>query len=181
MSKLVLGAVLSGALAAAPAYAGHKSQSWEYAKVIRAEPVVRQVRVSEPRRECYEEPVTERTVYRRASDPAAPLIGAIIGGVIGHQFGNGRGRDVATVAGAVIGANHAAAHSGASNRVIERTVYETRCTTGRQARFEERVEGYNVTYRHHGQTYQTFMPYDPGKRLRVRVDVAPVLESDDLD
>ena len=181
MNKLILGAVLSGTLVTAPAYAGDESRGWEYAKVVRAEPIVRQVRVSDPRRECYEEPVTERTVYRGASDPGAPLLGAIIGGVIGHQFGSGRGRDVATFAGSVIGANHAAAHSGTSNRVVERTVYETRCTTVRQARFEERVEGYNVTYRHHGKTYQTFMPYDPGKRLRVRVDVAPVMESDDLD
>ena len=36
--------------------------------------------------------------------------------------------------------------------------------------------GYDVTYRYDGRTYRTRTPYDPGERLRVRVDqyVTPV-------
>lgn len=181
MNKLMVTAAVTGALLAGPAYADSRHRGWEYAKVVSADPVIRQVRVSEPRRECFEEPVTERTVYRGHADPAAPLVGAIIGGVIGHQFGGGSGKDAATVAGALIGANHAAYNNRTTRRVVERTVYETRCHVVREARYEERVEGYNVAYKHHGRVYHTFLPYDPGKRLRVRVDVAPVLEPDVLD
>lgn len=181
MYKFITTAALSATLMAAPAFAKNNSRGWEYAKVVSADPVIRQVRVSEPQRECHEEPVTERTVYRGSQDPAAPLFGAIIGGVIGHQFGGGRGKDVATVAGALIGANHVATHGSSGNRVVERTVYETRCSTVHYARYEDRIEGYNVAYRYQGHTYRTWLPYDPGKRMRVRVDVSPVAYRDHLD
>ena len=42
-----------------------------------------------------------------------------------------------------------------------------------QARYEERIDGYDVTYRYHGRLHHTRMPYDPGKRVRVRTDVSP--------
>jgi uncharacterized protein YcfJ len=134
-------------------------------------PVYREVRVREPREVCREEPVTERTVYRGHSDPGAVLFGAMVGGVIGHQFGGGSGSDVATAAGALIGANHAAAHTYRSGRVVERTVYETRCERVREARYERVLDGYDVTYRLHGRTYHTFTEHHPGPRIRVRVDV----------
>lgn len=183
MHKLISTAVLSGALFAAPAYAKHE-RDWDYARVIRSEPIVRQIRVSEPQRECYEEPVTERTVYRGGyRDPGAPLIGALIGGVIGHQFGRGhRDGHLATAAGAFIGANHAAAHSGSRNdHVVERTVYETNCRTVHNARYEERIEGYDVTYKYHGRIRHTRMAYDPGRRIRVHAGGQPVDYGDDRD
>ena len=176
MNKLTLTLVTASTLLSAPAFARHDSE-WDYARVVRSEPIVRQVRVSEPRQECYEEPVTERTVYRGGyNNPGAPLIGAIIGGVIGHQFGQGhRDGHLATAAGAFIGANHAAANSGYRNdRVVERTVYETNCRTVRNARYEERIEGYNVTYKYRGRLHHMRMPYDPGRKVRIRVNVEPV-------
>ena len=39
--------------------------------------------------------------------------------------------------------------------------------------FVERIEGYDVTYEYAGREYVTRMPYDPGERIRVRVDVTP--------
>jgi uncharacterized protein YcfJ len=160
-----------GALLGAPAaLAGHE-RGWEYAQVVRAEPVYREVRVTEPSRECREAPVTERVHYRGHSDPGAVLLGGVIGGVIGHQFGGGSGRDIATAAGAVIGAHHAASRTYAPARTVERTVYERTCSTVHRTRYEERVDGYDVTYRWHGRLYRTHLPYDPGKRVRVRMDV----------
>lgn len=173
MNKLIVILAGSSVLLAAPAFARHED-NWDYARVVRAEPIYRQVRISEPHQVCHEEPVTERTVYRGYSDPGAVLIGGIIGGVIGHQFGGGHGKDAATAAGAVIGASHAARHHSYPGRVVERTVYETSCRTVRQARYEERIEGYDVTYRYHGRLYHTRMPYDPGKRVRVRLDAEPL-------
>jgi uncharacterized protein YcfJ len=154
--------------------AASHDRGWAYAQVVRTEPIVHQVRISEPVQECREEPVTQRTVYRGHFDPGAVLVGGIIGGVIGHQFGKGSGKDAATVAGAVIGANHAARHSGTADRVVERTVYQTVCRTVVQTRYQERIDGYHVTYRYQGRLYRTRTSYDPGKRIRVRVDVTPV-------
>ncbi len=48
-----------------------------------------------------------------------------------------------------------------------------RCNTNYTSHQEERIDGYNVLYRYQGQKYATRMPYDPGKRLRIRVDVRP--------
>ncbi|MCI0749916.1 MAG: glycine zipper 2TM domain-containing protein, partial [Nevskiales bacterium] len=99
------------------------------------------------------------------------LVGGIIGGVIGHQFGKGHGQDAATIAGALIGASHAGRHHG--RHVVERTAYATTCQTVHTVRYEERIEGYDVTYTYRGQIYHAQMSYDPGQRVRIRVEVTP--------
>lgn len=35
------------------------------------------------------------------------------------------------------------------------------------------TNGYGVTYEYHGRTYTTEMPYDPGDRVHISVDVQP--------
>lgn len=187
MHKLTKSAALAtalGLLISAPsAFAGHDRDrghrgNWDYAKVVRAEPVYRTIRTRAPREVCTEEPVTERVVHRGHADPGAVLFGAMVGGVIGHQFGGGHGRDAATAAGAVIGASHAANHTYRDGRVTERTVYETRCETVRHVSHDRVLEGYDVTYKYRGRLYHTFSESHPGSRIRVRVDVAAY---DDLD
>ena len=153
---------------------GAQKAKFDYAKVISAEPIVRYVTVKTPQRECWEE--TRTRVEHRGSpgNPAGTLVGAVIGGVVGHQFGSGRGNDAATVAGALIGA---AVGNNSSKRAPRETVrYEEpvqRCETTIVEREEERIDGYRVVYRYQGQRYATRMPYDPGDKLRVRVDVRP--------
>lgn len=153
---------------------GYNSE-YEYARVTHVEPIVRQVRVETPRRECWDE---SRYVESRPhiSDPAVggrTLLGSIIGGVIGHQFGSGSGRDAATVAGAVIGAgvgyDSAAKRypSGGREEVVQR------CDVRYDEEHEERIDGYRVTYEYNGREYTTRLPYDPGERMRVQVAVAP--------
>ena len=97
---------------------------------------------------------------------------------------NGDGRRAATVAGAVIGS--ALGHDAAARRAYrDDRYYETRveeppraytverCDVRYQETWEERVEGYRVAYEYHGRRYETRLPYDPGERVRVRVDVFP--------
>jgi uncharacterized protein YcfJ len=48
-----------------------------------------------------------------------------------------------------------------------------RCETRYRSHREERIDGYNVLYRYKGQKYSTRMPYDPGYRIKVRVDIRP--------
>lgn len=146
---------------------------YDYAQVISAEPIIRYVTVKTPVRECWQdtEIVTERRGHNRNAGGA--LIGAVIGGVIGNQFGSGSGNDAATVAGALIGA---AAGSDTNGKGRETVRYERpveRCETTITEREEERIDGYRVIYRYNGQKYSTRMPYDPGNKLRVRVDVRP--------
>ena len=178
MSKLTIRTALATAvcgllISASPAFAYHDDdQVWAYAKVVRAEPIYREVRVREPRQVCEDVPVVERTTYRGYSDPGAVLVGAVIGGVIGHQFGSGSGRNAATAAGAFIGANHAAARTYSGTRVVEREVLETRCETVRAARYEEVLDGYDVTYKYRGRLYHTQTARDPGRTIRVRVSVS---------
>jgi len=149
---------------------------YDYAKVISSQPIVNYVTVKTPVRECWEE-MQYYTVDRRPRHGGgATLVGALIGGVVGHQFGSGNGNDAATVAGTLIGA---AIGSDASRKRYDRYGVERvarpveRCKTRYEARQEERIDGYRVTYRYNGQKYRTEMPYDPGNKIRVRVDVRP--------
>ena len=181
ITALAAAAVLLGTSASALAdhdyrVARNASAVYDYAKVISSEPMINYVTVTTPVRECREE-MRYYTVDRRARNTGGgALVGAIIGGVLGHQVGSGRGNDAATVAGTLIGA----AIGGESARQnshdygdehIARPV--ERCSTTYERHREERIDGYRVTYRYRGQKYMTEMPYDPGKKIRVRVDVRP--------
>jgi uncharacterized protein YcfJ len=179
--KVLVGVIgLAGAtaaLASPPSWSNARQyrDGYDYAQVVNVEPIVRHVRVATPQRDCYDD---TRYVESRPhiSDPdvgGRTLLGGIIGGVIGHQIGHGRGRDAATVAGAAIGAgvgyDSASRRSGTDYR--EESV--RRCDVSYRNDYEERIDGYRVTYDYNGREYTTEMPYDPGERIRVRVDVAP--------
>ena len=169
-------ALVAGPVNAAPDEYSRRGAVYDYAKVINVQPIIRYVTVTTPVQECWEE-AREYVIDRRPAGAAGgTLFGAIIGGVIGHQFGSGRGNDAATAAGALLGAAVGSDSARRGNRGYERETYTRpvkRCETNYSSREEERIEGYDVTYRYHGQKYATRMPYDPGERLRIRVDVRP--------
>ncbi|HLT91976.1 MAG TPA: glycine zipper 2TM domain-containing protein [Woeseiaceae bacterium] len=166
------------ALAGAPAVAdgyGRHGGVYAYAKVLSVQPNVRYVTVRTPVQECWEETRYYTVEHRPPGNPVGTLVGAVIGGVIGHQFGSGRGNDAATVAGVLTGA---AVGSGVGrDRYYETTEYARpvrRCQTRYTTHEEERIDSYRVVYTYGGQKYATDMPYDPGDRVRIRVDVRPV-------
>jgi uncharacterized protein YcfJ len=170
----------AAALAAPPPWSNSShnrshDDGYDYAPVTRVEPIVRQVRIETPRRECWDE---TRLVETRPhiSEPAVAgrtLLGGLIGGVIGHQIGSGRGNDAATIAGAVIGSGvgYDIARRRVGTSTEERVVQ--RCATRYEKQTEERIDGYRVTYEYNGREYTTRMPHDPGERIRVRVAVSP--------
>ena len=160
---------------------GHKKHGhggdhavYEYAKVLEARPIYREVRVSEPVHECWDEPVYE-TRHRHKS-AGGMLAGGLIGGVVGHQIGRGRGNKIATAMGAIIGAKigHDAVN-GHERPKRELVGYEEHCETHHRVSYEQRVDGYDVTYRFRGREHRLVMPYDPGKRIKMRVEFAPVI------
>src|SRR5258706_4792633 len=115
-SKPTIAAIAVGLAIGAPALANENDPwrddsagmsagyDYDYARVTHVEPRMRQVRVSVPRRECYEVSDDDPGYSQAADRPAAGgmILGGLIGAVIGHQIGHGRERAVGTVAGAVI-------------------------------------------------------------------------------
>jgi uncharacterized protein YcfJ len=153
--------------------------AYEYARVVDVQPLTRRIRVSTPQRECWDE-----TRYDDRGNGPLPrssaggaLLGAVIGGVLGHQIGHGRGRDAATAAGVVVGAavgsKQAERRNGGYASAPQREYSVQRCETRYHDEWEERTDGYRVTYVYNGRRQVTELPYRPGDRIRVRVDVSP--------
>jgi len=151
---------------------------YDYARVVDVEPLVSRVRVSTPQRECWDETRAHNRGYREGarSNVGGTVLGAVIGAAIGNQIGSGRGRRAATVGGAVVGA--AIGHRQADQRNGQygssgRETTVQRCETRYHDEWQERVDGYRVTYVYNGRRQVTEMPNRPGDRIRVRVDVSP--------
>lgn len=184
LAALASAAMLIGTSATALAdygddYRSGRSDSavYDFAEVSSAKPIINYVTVKTPVRECWEETQYYTVDRRRHGNAGGTLLGAVIGGVIGHQVGSGRGNDAATVAGTLIGAaigSESARNRNGSEHGVERHARPVeRCKTSYREHREERIDGYRVTYRYHGQKYVTDMPYDPGQKLRIRVDIRP--------
>jgi uncharacterized protein YcfJ len=146
---------------------------YDYAKVISSQPIIRYVTVQTPVRECWQDTEYYTAHQRHHATRGSTLVGALIGGVVGHQFGSGHGKDAATAAGVMIGA--AIGHDSAHRRygTVRNARPVQRCETQYRSHQEQRIDGYNVVYRYHGQKYATRMPYDPGKKVKIRVDIRP--------
>ena len=148
---------------------------YDYAQVIDVQPIRRRVRISEPVRECWDEVSYASDGPFSSRHIGSTLLGGLIGGALGNQIGSGRGRQVARGAGAIIGG--AIGHNVSRDRLggeyrSERVIQ--RCETRYRDSWDERIDGYDVSYTYNGRRYMTRMPYDPGDRVRIRVDVTPV-------
>ena len=184
---VVLGTMVGTTAIAPAAFAGDKQgrystgPAYEYARVLNVEPIVRQVRVETPQRECWTEDRYEQPRSAHAGVAGNMILGGLIGGAIGSRFGHGDGRRAATVAGALIGSS--IGHDAGERRRAAQGPYDAqvrtveRCGVRYVDNYEERIEGYDVEYEYGGQRYHTRMPYDPGERMRIRVDVSPVRDS----
>lgn len=154
------------------------SPRYDWARVVRAEPIVETYRVPVSQEVCRSEPVTVVERGHRRSDNRAPaLLGAVVGGVVGNQFGKGSGRDAATAAGAVIGYQVVRSEQKRNDRYYggrSYTTYRDSCRVETHYVTEERIVGYDVTYRYRGGLYRTRTDHHPGDRIRVRSDVRAV-------
>ncbi len=172
MITLLAGAVL---IATQPARA---ATSYDEADVIASTPIYRVVEISTPHEECWEEEVVRQDVRRHDRSATPSLLGMVIGGALGNAVGNNNSaRKVGTVVGAILGGSIAKDISRA-NDARRSTVYvetEERCRTVYNTREEEKLVGYDVSYRYNGIERTVRMPEDPGTTVRLRVDVEPVL------
>jgi uncharacterized protein YcfJ len=184
-----IGLVCAAFAAAGPAWAEHEAEKpgaetrgrYDTARVIDVDPIVRVVRISEPRRRCWDEDyVVRHEAPGHGRTAGSTILGGIIGGAVGNAFGSGRGKDAATVAGVLIGSSighdRAVRDAERYGSAREETRTRTRCDVDDAWREEERIEGYDVTYEYMGDRYRTRMSHDPGDTLKVWVSVRPVGE-----
>jgi uncharacterized protein YcfJ len=156
---------------------------YDYARVLNVEPLMERVRYSVPVEQCWNEDRRDdyrggyRGSYGNSSSAGAAVLGGVAGAAIGNHIGRGDERVVATIAGAVLGA--AIGNQVGSQRRDDygyrddRVRSVERCQTRNEERYDERVRAYRVTYEYNGRRSITEMPYDPGRRLRVAVNVHP--------
>ncbi|MBB3168664.1 glycine zipper 2TM domain-containing protein [Simiduia aestuariiviva] len=172
-NRLLISLGCVSALLVQPALAGHNERQ-DYAKVVSATPIYEQVSYTRPQRECWTETVAYEREHRASSKSATPmLLGAVIGGAIGHAVGKNDRRS-GTAIGAVLGGSIGNDIGKSRSHTTVDYRDEERCETRQVREYEDRLTGYDVTYRYHGETYRTRMDRDPGKRLRVAVSVKPI-------
>lgn len=167
IKKFTLPVLMLGLLHAAPGMAdGFKDTAW----VVSSTPVYE--RINEPRRECWTEQVGYERVRSGNHEYGGAILGGIVGGLLGNTIGKGNGRSVATAVGAATGAIAGDRIDNDGNEVREyrRPRYEERCSV--TDNWSQRLNGYNVVYRYNGHDYSTFLPYDPGSTVKVRVNVS---------
>ncbi len=154
---------------------------FDYATVVKSEPVYRTITVTEEEQHCYkQEVVYQQPIPKKSGNP---LVGGILGAAVGHALGHrSKHRKGATIAGAFVGASIASSNASANNRTIRETRrIENRCKMIPISWEEERLVGYNVIYKYNGIRFETRMPYKPNNRFKIKVNLTPVTAySDDL-
>lgn len=125
-----------------------------YAKVVRVEPIYKKERHSD---NCY-------SSHYHKQRYGAELMGGIIGGTVGAAISDDRPAPI--LVGAVVGA--ALAHQWDEPTKATRHNRDYRC----DSRHTPRIKGYNVTYRHRGELYQTFTKEHPGRFVRLEVSIS---------
>ncbi len=156
----------------------------DYGRVLSVVPIYKSTQVYYPHRECRVEHSHGTHHNSRASERnnnSGTLVGAVVGGVLGHQIGHGRSRDLATVAGSVIGAAIGAhGHTSSDRRGKHRSKRHNhrhtgeRCETVESSHRRRKLIGFDVTYRYKGEIFYTRTEHDPGKRLRLSVNITPL-------
>lgn len=134
--------------------------------------------------------------HRNNSGHRNPVLGGLIGGAIGNQIGRQSGSRQAqvgaTIAGALIGSVIGNEASGRDRRdrrsqrdrrdrthkndrgrrhIEQRPI--KRCETRTVSRTEERLDGYEVTYRYRGRNYHMRTQNHPGDRIPLNISVRP--------
>jgi len=151
--------------------------SYEYGQVLESRPIYQVVEVQTPVEQCWEEEVAIDRYPRRSGSNTPVVVSTIIGGAIGNAVGHGKSnKRVGAVVGSILGHSigRDIVRSNSRSAVREYEVVQ-RCETAYEQHEEERLLGYQVTYLYQGEEYSVRTDTDPGDRIRLRVDIQPVL------
>ncbi|PKH26334.1 hypothetical protein CIG19_00580 [Enterobacterales bacterium CwR94] len=166
MNKSMLAGIgigVAAALGVAAVASNVFDTSPQYAQVLSATPIKETTK--NPRQECRNVTVTHRRAVQDENRIAGSVLGAVAGGVLGHQFGGGRGKDVATVAGALAGGYAGNQVQGGMQDRDTYTTTQQRCKTVYDK--QEKMLGYDVTYKIGDQQGKVRMDNDPGTRIQL--------------
>ncbi|MBJ6980982.1 MULTISPECIES: hypothetical protein [unclassified Luteimonas] len=158
-AKRCLPLLFVAALAAPAAWAQHtviqsENVRYEYAQVLRAEPVYQTLRATSMVERC-----EQSSMVQAADDPESRRGLARVVGAVKDVLAPARAAEVA-------GSDDADA-AGCRMVPVEREF--------------RRPIAYDVDYVHRGSKYRSRLPADPGNRLRVRVSVTPVAPAGNQD
>lgn len=169
MTFTVIALSLAASLPAAANGRHDHNEHITFANVVDVQPVYETVSYKEPYQECHYE-------YHSAANKRSKtgvIIGSLIGGAIGHELGHNKSnKRVGAVAGAILGGSIASDLERGKHK--GHTYKQQVCNTSHHVRYKEEINGYNVAYKYKGRTYYTRMPYDPGERIRVAVNIRPL-------
>jgi len=161
--------ILAGSLLVTGTAFADNATFYDHARVIEARPVYETVRVSTPREVCEDRQVPVRAGQRNTY--TSVILGGIVGGALGSELVHGKHKDWGTAAGALLGGALGNDYYNRYQAPRSGYVTERSCRTLESFHEEQRLGGYEVTYRYQGRDYRTFLDHDPGKRVRVAVSV----------
>lgn len=174
---LTTAAILT-ALATTASFSANASQNSfrDRAKVTNVYEVVKTYENRTPRQSCYTEQVAyQEPVSRGRKSHTGTILGAVIGGALGNELGHRKhNKQAGTAIGAILGGSIGRDIGRRPQQYVTRYRDEQRCNTTTEVSYDERVVGYDVTYRYNGQSYTTRMQRDPGSSIKVKVAVTPV-------
>jgi uncharacterized protein YcfJ len=104
---------------------------------------------------------------------AATIIGGIVGAVVGSQVGGGSARYATSAIGTMVGSQVGKQIYDNAHRQDQRVGRVVACDPVQVGAYGRDVASYDVVYEYGGRQYATRTSYDPGDRIRVRVDVRP--------
>lgn len=146
-----------------------------YARVVGVTPIYNRVEVSQPQTQCWNEQVEVRDRHRHSGSVTNEIVGGIVGGAIGNALGSNKGtKKVGAVVGAVLGASIANDLQPKYQQPVKYREVE-RCRQVTHTRYEQQLQGYDVTYRFQGRQYKTQLDYHPGDSLAVELEVRPLV------
>lgn len=146
-------------------------QQMDYARVIDADPIYQRIATEVPQQSCHYESVAYRE-SGRGNSYTGPIIGGLIGAAVGNELGHSkRNKQVGAVAGGLLGAT--LGHDVSRRRAGTHYRDEQVCHTSYRTEYAQQLVGYNVTYKYHGQLYQTRTDRHPGDLIPVDVHVRP--------
>ena len=114
----------------------------------------------------------------------ATVVGGVVGAVLGSQVGGGSARYATSAIGSMVGGQVGGSIYDQTQRQRQQgqvTVCDpvpvnggySNAGYGNNARYGNAQDAYDVTYEYNGRRYTSRMNYDPGQRVRIRVDVTP--------
>lgn len=135
-----------------------------YAQVLEVVPVRKSY--SAPREVCEQVTKVHEVPQQDPDRVTGKLLGAVIGGVVGHQFGDGRGKEAATAGGAILGGMIGDKVQRDRQQAKRYTTTENHCYSINET--QEKIIGYDVSYRYDGREEVIRLDYQPETRVPVR-------------